>query len=130
MARSSARRGQTEPIAALVAVVAICLGLSLYVGVLDGALPDSRDRQVADHAVDTVERASSVAGVVRPSRLSTARSTAPDGYRCNVTLVVDDRRWTAGPAPPNRTQTASRRVSARIGPGRIRPGTLRVVVWS
>jgi hypothetical protein len=130
MSRSWARRGQTEPLVALGAVVAVCLGLSLYVTVLDGALPGSRDRAVAQHAADRVERASSVAGVVRPSRLAEAREHAPAGYESNVTLVVDDRRWTVGPARPNGTTTVTRRVSVHEKPGTVSPGRLRVVVWT
>lgn len=128
MSRSSARRGQTE-LGALVAVLAVCLGLGLYVGVLDDALPGGRSdetpRLAADRAADLVR----TGGVVRPERLDRTGAAAPTGHRLNATLVAAGRRWSAGPPVPDRARTATRRVSVRVGPGRVRPGTLRVAVW-
>jgi hypothetical protein len=45
MRRWSASEGQTEPLAALVAVVVVALALSLYAGAFETALPGSADRK-------------------------------------------------------------------------------------
>lgn len=129
MPRSSGR-GQTEPLAAIVAVVAICLGLSLYVGVLDASLSGSDDRAVARPALDRAERAVAPDGVAGPDRLDDARAAGPDGYRTNVTLSVGDRSWTAGPPSNGSVDVAATRVGVRTGPGAVRAGTLEVAVWS
>lgn len=128
MSRSSTRRGQVEPTAALVALFAVCAGVTLYATALDGALP-SPDRDRAGPTLSRIHDSLEHAGVVRPDALAAARATAPDRYRVNVSLAADGRRWTAGPAPPREADAARRRVSVRTGPGRIRPGWLRVEVW-
>jgi len=135
MSRSSAHRGQVEPLAALVALVAVGAGLSLYAV----ALADARaDRDGSDPTVETVadrtlERVAP-AGVARPGRTSELPSVAPSGYRLNATLTSGDDRWTVGPsAPAAGSPTASRATrptSVRVAPGRVRAGTLRVVIWS
>lgn len=128
MPRSSARRGQTE-LAALIAVLAVCLGLSLYAGVLDAALPESTAPTPARTAADRVADVARVGGVVRPGRLDRAAEAAPVGRRLNATLRAASRTWTAGPPVPDRATAATRRVSVRVAPGRVRPGRLRVAVW-
>ncbi len=129
MPRSSAR-AQTEPLAAHVAVVAVCLGLGLYAGVLDARLPGSPDRNLAGSAMEPVESTLAPAGVAVPSRLDDARRAGPDGYETNVTLTVEDHRWAAGPVPPGGASNATTRVGTRTAPATVRPGTLRVGVWS
>lgn len=126
MSRSS-DRAQVEPLPALVAVGAVCLGLSLYAGVLVDRLPPSPGPD-ADVALDVVHDHAAEDGVLDPDRLSTAPT--PDGRSRNVTLVVQDRRWTVGPSPTaGRGDRARQTASVRLGPGRVRPGRLRVVVW-
>lgn len=129
MPRSS-DSGQTEPLPALAAVMVVCLALGLYAGVLDDLPVESEDSgSVADPAIERIEHSLSRGGVVRPSRLSDPPA-GPDGYRTNVTLTTARRVWHAGPTPPASVgENASRRVSVRLGPGRVSPGTLRVVVW-
>lgn len=135
MSRSSARRGQVEPLAALVALVAVGAGVSLYAG----ALADARtDRGGFDPTVETVadralEHVAPV-GVARSVRMSELPSVAPSGHRLNATLTCGDDRWTVGPSAPATASPAASRAtrptSVRVAPGRIRPGTLRVVIWS
>ena len=48
MSRSSARRAQVEPLAALAAVLVLGVALGAYVGALDGALPGPTDRNRAE----------------------------------------------------------------------------------
>lgn len=126
-------RAQVEPTAALVAVIAVCLAISLYAGVLNGVLP-SAERDLAPPALHRIADAASEHGVLLPADLTRAYRLRPAGYSVNVTLIAD-RRWEYGPAlPAEKTadataDAASRLVSVRRGPGRIVPGTLRVEVW-
>ena len=122
------RRGQTEPLAALVALFAVCAGVSLYATVLGGALPVA-DRDLSDPTLERVRDAATRAGVVRPDALSTAVDAGPDGYGVNATLSAADRRWSEGPPVPARADRASRSVSVHLDPGRIAPGHLTVRVW-
>jgi hypothetical protein len=71
------------------------------------------------------------AGVVDPGSLSLASEVVPSGWEANITLHSEEGHWSTGPAPPrNRTTLAAdRRVSVRVAPIRVLPGTLRVVVW-
>lgn len=130
MSRSSVRRGQVEPTVALAAVFGVVVGLGLYAGVLADAMPGDRDRTLADPAAERIhDELAPTAEIVVPDRLDRADEAAPDGYRVNVTVTVATRRWTAGPAAPPTADTARRRTSVRLGPGRVRSGTLRVEVW-
>ncbi|WP_136715811.1 DUF7285 family protein [Halorientalis salina] len=130
MSRWSGRRGQVEPLAAIVAVFAVGAGLTVYAGVLDGTLPGQDRQRVAGPTLDHLESSMGESGIVEPGALSDARTaTAPNGYHLNATLETTDNRWHAGPAPPQRAQQASERVSVRIAPGRVRPGRLTVRVW-
>lgn len=122
------RRGQVEPLAALAALFAVCVGLSVYAVVLaDAGRPTERD--LAEPTLAAVDDVVSVGGIVHPSRLDRALASGPSGWRLNVTVAADDARWTAGPSPTVVGDRSSRRVSVRLGPGRVRAGHLRVVVW-
>lgn len=150
--RDDGRHGQVEPTAALVAVFAVSVGVSLYAGVLLEARPSEVERDVAPTAVDVVHERTSTAGVVDPGALDRAPTAAPEGYRLNATLRVGNRRWHVGPTTPadgdgsddadtvgdgnanpadanTRTDVATRSVSVRLEPGSVRPGRLTVVVW-
>ncbi|WP_436923065.1 DUF7285 family protein [Halosimplex amylolyticum] len=55
MRRSSTRdSGQTEPLAALIAVAAMAIGLSLYAGYVTDTLPGTSQRDVAESAIQDV----------------------------------------------------------------------------
>lgn len=129
MSRSS-DRGQAEPLAALVAVVAVCLGLSLYVGVLDAELVPASDRNVAASAIERVEDTIAPSAVALPDRIDDAQANGPGGYRTNVTLTTDDHRWQAGTPVPENADSARKRLGVRVGPSRVRTGALRVRVWT
>lgn len=139
VSRSSAperRRGQASPTAALVAVATIGIGLTLYATVLAGVAP-SPDHEVAEPTLDRVSDAVTSADVADPERLDAAAAVGPAGYELQVSLRADGRTWTAGAVPPNPngaglhtgTETATRRVAVRTGPGSVAAGRLRVVVW-
>lgn len=130
MSRSSGRRGQVEPTVALAAVFGVVVGIGLYAGVLADAMPGERERNVAAPAAERVhDELAPTAEIVVPGRLDRAGAAIPDGYRANVTVTVAARRWTIGPAAPPGADAATRRTSVRLGPGRVRAGTLRVEVW-
>lgn len=124
MSRSSAE-GQTEPLAALVAVAAVCLALSLYAGLVDERLPTATGPD-ATAAVERVLDHVAPDGVVEPARLD---AVATPTARLNVSVAVDGRAWTVGPTPPPDANTARRRVPISRGPARVTAGRLRVSVW-
>jgi hypothetical protein len=122
-------RGQLSPTAALVAVAAIGMTMSLYATVFAGVVPVP-DRTIAEPTLDRVQTVVVSAGVADPKRLAPAVDSAPEGYQLHVFLRVGDQRWTAGPSPPTEgAETASRAVAVRTGPGTVVSGRLRVVVW-
>ncbi len=137
MSRSSARRGQVEPLAAIAAVFAIGVGLALYATILGATYPGEADRDVAEPTLAKVSEAVVDNGVVSPEaleRLGTAAAGghheyAPDGYRMRVVLTAGDREWATTPGSPESARSASRRVGVKLAPGNVRPGRLRVEVW-
>lgn len=129
MLRSSARRGQTEPLAVLAALFAVGAGIALYAGVVDTRL-DQRGAPDADPTLDRVHGAAGENGVVDPSALDAGVAAGPDGHHVRALLTADEREWTAGPETPPDARSASRTVSVRVAPGEIRVGRLRVEVWS
>lgn len=128
MSRSSPRKGQVEPTAALAALFAVCAGVGLYAGVLGGAVAPA-ERDLAEPTLERVHDATSDGGVVAPDALPAGRAAGPEGHELNVTLAAGDRAWTAGPPPPPAADRAARPASVRTAPGRIEPGRLRVAVW-
>ncbi|MFH5797882.1 hypothetical protein [Haladaptatus sp. CMAA 1911] len=132
MRRWSPDRAQTEPIAAIVAVFAVCLGLFTYTSVLGDAMPRS-ERTLGPTTLSTVRGEMSSNGVLFPARLPAGLRVNPDGYDLNVSLSSGSREWHGGPTPPQKsdvsTETATASVSVRIAPGDVRPGRLRVVIW-
>lgn len=128
---SWSRRGQVEPLAALAAVFAVGVGVSLYVGALEATIPDlTTDHRVAAVALDRFLAESSSFGSVRPPVEDAASSARPTGRRLNATLRADGTEWTGGPARPTSADCVARRVSVAVEPGRIRPGRLEVCTWS
>lgn len=124
--RPSSARGYVEPLAAIVSVLAVAVGVTVYaVAVADVLRPD--DRAVADTVLDELLRDGRVAGVLDPARL--AGADPPAGWTANVTLSSPAGRWTRGPVPPEAAEAASRVIAVRLGPGSIRPGRLTVVAW-
>ncbi|MGM0590853.1 MAG: DUF7285 family protein [Halobacteriota archaeon] len=127
MSHSSTRRGQVEPTVALVSLLAMCVAIGVYAGVLDDALPVA-GRRLAAPTLERVHDALTSGGVV-VGRPATALDAAPSGYRLNLSIRAGGAHWTAGPPTTPTADSASRMVSVRLGPGRIRPGRLRVAVW-
>jgi hypothetical protein len=129
MSRSSARRGQVEPLAALAAVFVVGTAVALYAVGVEEALPGEADRDLAGTTLDAANADLGDVGVVDPGSLDDLRGVAPEGYHLRVVLTTDRDRWTAGPDPPESARTAARPVSVRLWPGRVVAGRLRVEVW-
>ncbi|SIQ91371.1 hypothetical protein SAMN05421858_0794 [Haladaptatus litoreus] len=139
----SRERAQAEPLPALIAVFAVCVGLVTYTGVLGDAMPEP-NRNPAPATLSEVEQVISSNGVVAPTRIADALRTKPAGYRLNITLSTGSgnenhtQLWHAGPPVPRTADSvgsaesaeiAETVVSVRISPGNIRPARLRVEVW-
>lgn len=122
-------RGQTEPLAALAALLAVGVGLALFAGAAaDG--PAASDRSLADPALERATATALDDGVVDPKDLPAPRTVAPDGYEARVTLLFDGRQRAVGPRPPDDADRASRPVTVRVAPGDLRSGRLVVEVWA
>jgi hypothetical protein len=127
---SSSDRGQTEPLAALVAVFALGLGLSLYVGVLDSTLLSlSDEREITPTAADRLVSESSSFGILDPPIAAHVAASRPRGHELNATVRAEGSAWTGGPPRVGSIDCTERSVSVRTAPGRIRPGQLEVCVW-
>lgn len=151
MSRSSTcERGQTEPLAALVAVAALSVGLALYGGALEAVLPGTAERDIADPTLDRVWAQIGSDGVYDPAgRPLTDRIDAgsmPDGYAVRVAVTrpkagttarqtVDEALVTRGDAgsttdgPPASAESVRRPIPVVSGDGSVDTGTLRVMVW-
>ena len=127
---SSSGRGQVEPLAALAAVFAVGVGLTLYVGALDTTLPRlTSDREVAPAAADRLTAEASSFGAVDPPLEESVAAARPTGFELNATVRTKDAEWTSGPPTPSDAECEHRGVSVRVAPGCVRPGGLEVCVW-
>lgn len=128
MSRSSGRRGQTEPLAALAAVFAVGVAVSLYAGALP--VPAERSDDVAETTLSAVYRDVSSGGTVLPDRAESRPLSGPAGYEINITLSAGTVRVRRGPQRPPSATNATRSVGVRTGPGTVRAGRLSVGVWT
>ncbi|WP_435182917.1 DUF7285 family protein [Halobellus sp. EA9] len=125
-------RAQTTPIVALIALFAVCSGVSLYASALTAATPSETTNALAEPTLDRVHDAVSTGGVVDPFALPRAADVAPDGYRVAVEVTTDRGRFGAGGPPPREgvdVDRASRPASVDIGTGDVAWGRLTVWVW-
>jgi hypothetical protein len=127
---SSSGRGQAEPLAALVAVFALGVGLSLYVGALDSTVSAlTEEASMAPTAADKLEGEASSFGTVQPPIDGAVDAARPKGYRMNATLRTGRLAFHGGPTPAESADCTTRTVSVRTAPGTVRPGRLEVCVW-
>ena len=132
----AADRGAVEPIAALVAVLAVGAALGLYVGALDAAASGTTGGQHDATAVlDRIERDVTVGGVVRPDRLGSIGGTRAEatvelraGGETWRTRTGSDAVTDGGGSDPQSLPSAESAVTVRVGPGENLSGRLRVVV--
>lgn len=127
--RRSSDSGQVEPLAALVAVAAVCAGLTLYAGALADAQPAESETRLAETVADRLATSGGVEAL-HPESILAYGDHLPADYRANVTLRLPAGSWAAGPEPPEAARQAVRDVSVRTDPAQIRPARLTVVVWS
>lgn len=128
--RSSSDRAQTEPIAALVAVFALGVGLSLYAGVLDSTLPSlTDDSELTPIATEKLVTESSSFGIVDPPIEDAVAAARPTGHAMNATLRSGSSSWRGGPPDVEGSDCVIREVSVRTAPGIVRPGDLEVCLW-
>jgi hypothetical protein len=130
MSRWSARRGQTEPLAALAAVLVLGLALGLYADVLAAVEPPQSRSPTAGASLQRVHDAVTDDGVAVPGRLDHATGVAPPGHDLNATLSAAGNTWTVGPVPPQDAPSASRQTPVRVDRWTAAAGHLRVVVWT
>ncbi|EMA65821.1 hypothetical protein C461_14011 [Halorubrum aidingense JCM 13560] len=126
-------RAAVEPIAALVAVLAVGAALGLYTVALDDATPDT-ERPAAEATLDRIEPDVTTGGVVDPTRLNdiefrfaTALELTADGERWRVDSGDDAPESTAAQRSGS-VAVAERTVTVRVDPGRNVRGTIRAVV--
>ncbi|GAB7009990.1 DUF7285 family protein [Halorubrum trueperi] len=126
-------RAAVEPLAALVAVLAVGAALGLYVVALDDASPE-RERPAAEATLDRIEPEVTVGGIVDPERLDHVEPIHPNAV---VELEAGGRTWRLSGAEPPGTEgtresagvaVAQRSVTVRTGPGRNAHGRLLAVV--
>ncbi|WP_089385323.1 DUF7285 family protein [Halorubrum vacuolatum] len=128
-------RAAVEPVAALIALVAVGLALGLYTVALSDAEPEQENGS-ATTVLERIERESSVGGIVHPDRLDIPTDGSQMGVAVELRTRSETWRLRSGSDPPSlrggdtarETAVAERAVTVRVGPGRNVPGTLRVVV--
>jgi len=136
-AEGTESRAAVEPIAALVAVLAVVGAALGFVRrrALDDAAPD-RERPTAEATLDRVEPAVTTGGVVDPERL---RGVGEFRFGATVEIQADGETWTvrSGDEAPvaeaargtDAVAVAERPVTVSVEPGRNIRGTLRAVVY-
>jgi len=157
MSRSSmSDRGQTDPLAALVAVSALVAGIGLYGLYLTDTLPGTTDRTTETTALERIADDLESDGVVRAHDGDLAggieTESLPHGRNVYVrlTTVADGRESVVGTAafgtdgtsrqsaiddeeldgPPDEAGVAERSIAVATAPGDVRRGTLLVGVWN
>lgn len=144
----STRRGQTEPIAALLAVALVALAVATYAGALGDVLPGQSDRVVAEATADRAWTDLRSGGVywtrtltldgVDPDVLPRGRTAqfeiellTGDGWVTDsaVAYTPDGDRRAPAP-PPDRAQVLTRPIPVRTNAGVVRTGRLTVAVWT
>ncbi|MFB6114044.1 MAG: hypothetical protein ABEJ58_08085 [Halodesulfurarchaeum sp.] len=124
---SSDRRGQVEPLPALLALAVFAIGLSVYGTSLESSLHRG-EPTVDDGDVRRVLESLESGTVVQPKRMSRLPMRTPSGEHVSVVLRADGRVWRSGPHRPERSATVSRRVLVAT-PSGVVAGRLRVSTW-
>lgn len=141
-------RGQSEPLAALVAVSLVCLVVSAYVVLLNDTVGTTgTDRSVSEPTADAVWQEISDDGMFdagTPIHEKVKPETLPEGYNVAVTVsyidgngkrtrvgmeTFDESGDSASLSIPGRAEQVMRAVTVRVGPGDKRPGEFAVEVW-
>lgn len=155
MSHSSWRRGQTEPIAALVAVSAFAMALGLYGIYVTDTLPGTTDRTHEEPALEGVMEDITENGLFRAHEHDQVDDlvdpeSLPQGQNVYVEVrtiedgeevVVADGFFNANgdperralndldDGPPPEAGVVEHPISVAVEPGNVRGGTLVVGVW-
>lgn len=138
-------RGGTEPLAALVAVAAIAVAVSVYAGFASVVVSQDGTSEVDRATLDSVWSGLVEDGrynATGPMELDPDRLPRGHNVAVTITLVGEDGRLTTveratfgtdgEPAtldPPSDAPADDRPVAVRVSDGDVRPGRLSVVVW-
>lgn len=146
----SEKRGQTEPLAALVAVTFLAIGLAMYGNVITEAVPGTSDEALDQVTIDRVWHEVSVDGRYNESKTDLTDlepGTFPQGKVVYVnvtyqrsdgtTAVVSEAQFDRSGDPMTVDPAADANVASRPIPvsvpsdpvGRVRSGRLTVGVW-
>ncbi|WP_049985838.1 DUF7285 family protein [Halobellus rufus] len=139
-ATPGASRAQTTPLVALIALFAVCTGISLYATTLGAVTPGETTNALAEPTLERVYDEVSEGGVVSPVGLPRDGPATPDGYLVAVAVTAPKGTWTNGRRPPEsgsgngvapatNVDTAERPVSVATADGNVVWGTLRVWMW-
>lgn len=125
---SSDNRGLLEPPVGLVALLCVCLGLSLYaVAVADAIETNEPDR--AGPVLDAVMADIAPNGVIKPASIEPPLDNVPPGYTVQLHVETATETWAIGPQSPPGSHSASTPVSVQVAPGVRNAGTLTMEVW-
>lgn len=156
VSRSSTRRAQTEPLAALAAIAAVGVALVIYAGAFADVLPADSDRSVEDATLERVWQEVETGGTIETGSAELGDelryvidgidpAVVPDGYAVRVTIAGVDENGdraadsriidragihSSSAAVPARARSAKRPIAVQRSPGDVRAGRLRVEVWS
>lgn len=149
---STSDRGQTEPLAALVAVAVIAIALGVYAAYVTDALPGGSERAVEEPTMNQVWDEIETDGAFEEGTdLDSAvpARVLPGGFSVYVSVSEIDEDGTElldeavffngqedpgqdppdGFEPPEGARVAERSIPVRKAPGEVTAGKLRVVVW-
>ncbi|WP_182013141.1 DUF7285 family protein [Haloquadratum walsbyi] len=128
-------RAQTSPIVALIALFAVCVGVSLYATTLTDIFQSSSDRELAGPTADRIIDIHAPGGVLDPTNVTVAPTSAsmsvPRGYQANISIYTDSDEWQYGPHPPvdnTHTDSVTRSVGVAVDSG-VDWGIIIVRVW-
>ncbi|MFW5965145.1 MAG: DUF7285 family protein [Halodesulfurarchaeum sp.] len=120
---SSDKRGQVDPLPALLAVALFAIGLSLYgVTLEDARSPISPG--ISDATMVSAESTLTEGTVVQPSRMDALEGELPADVA--VRVRADDREWQHGDPPEDPSATRRQFVLVRTESGEV-PGIMRVM---
>lgn len=152
MSRSSSResvRGQTEPLAALFAVSAFAIALSIYGVAVTDTLSTGSDREVGEQTQDLVWEDIETQGAYetnasRPLNRTIDNESIPAGFNVVVQVETHSQNgrvvtiaearyaWNGNSTvqdPPDGATVTERPISIRNDPGNVTTGRLRTIVW-
>jgi hypothetical protein len=119
---SSARRGQVEPLPALLALAVFAVGLSLYGGTIAEVTPGAGPA-VSDATTHRVVSHLTAGPVVVPDRVEDLDTAVSERYA--VSLRADGRTWRWGGRIDDADDSRRIHVLVRTDSGEV-PGVLRV----